>query len=134
MNQANFIRFLVPAIFFNLFLVQAPVFAAPRTLSTTITSNTGSTYHCRQAVYDALNKSGIGNVRTEGNLIIAYQPNIGDTLVFVQCVPLPGAGLCNGEASTAAFFVAGVTNDADKVYNTVLKNYRNPQLFLIDGC
>lgn len=134
MNQSNFLRFLVPAIFFNLFVVQTPVVAAPRTLSTTITSTTGTTYHCRQAVYAALSRSGITNVRTEGNLIIAYQPNIGDTLVFVQCVPLPRAGLCNGEASTAAFFVAGVTNDADRVYTTVLNNYRNPQLILIDGC
>jgi hypothetical protein len=134
MKQANFFRFLVPAIFFNLFLVQTPVFAAPRTLSTTITSNTGTTYHCKQAVYSALKKSGITNVRTEGNLIIAYQPNIGDTLIFVQCVPLPRAGLCNKEAVTAAFFVAGVTNDADKVYNTVLNNYRNPKVTIIDGC
>ena len=134
MKPATFLRFLVPSIIFNLFLVQPPVFAAPRTLSTTITSRTGTTYDCRRAVYDALSKSRITNVRTEGNLIIAYQPQIGDTLIFVQCVPLPRAGLCNQEASTAVFFVAGVTNDADRVYNTVLQNYRNPNPVLFDVC
>lgn len=110
-------------------LFQAPGLAAPRTTMFYGTSTKYNRFDCKAGIAKTLKLAGIPQVNSnhsDNTFVSGYSPNVGDTLVFVTCVPLPNQGFCGGEGTMPVFAIAGVTNDADRVSNNIRSVYRPP--------
>ncbi|GAP99809.1 hypothetical protein [Leptolyngbya sp. NIES-2104] len=125
--RAIFAIALILSLEFALF--QAPVSAAPRTTMFYGASTKYDRHDCKAGIANTLKRAGIPQVNSnhsDNTFVSGYSPNVGDTLVFVTCVPLPSQGFCGGEGTMPVFAVAGVTNDADRVSNNIRNAYRPP--------
>ncbi len=90
----------------NFALFQAPSLAAPRTTMFYGTSTKYNRFDCKKGIANTLRLAGVPQINSnysDNTLVSGYSPNVGDTLVFVTCVPLPNQGFCGGEGTMPVF-------------------------------